>query len=342
VFGPAVNLAGPVHRVASAVAHPDFDPQTLGHDVALVFLDDPAPEPPVALRADPAVVVGAGSSVRVVGFGRTSPDDNEPARKRSGTATVSAVDEEDLALVPAPSLPCSGDSGGPVLADDRGAPTIVGVISRGDVACAQAAHAARTDAAMASFLAPALANSAPGAIAVGKPCHYDANCASAHCYGPPDAPRHRYCTTACSADRDCPFGLACDGACRYPPPSPGAPGSACAADADCENGFCLGKSSAGAACVAPCAVGILPCPADHECVVDAARADRSGCVPLDRSAPAGGSDCAFGRRGGRDGAATTVALLLLWSIASRNQRRQRRQVDAKPRLGCSHFHQGQG
>lgn len=153
-----------VLAAASARVHPDFDPETLAHDLAVVRLARPAGIQPLPIRAAPLPAAALGREVRIVGYGT---DGSEAApRKRTGRAAIDALDREKLRLVGAPALPCYGDSGGPVLASFDGAPEVIGVVSRGDAACADHAIAVLTDEETAPFLR---APQAVGGCAVGSP-----------------------------------------------------------------------------------------------------------------------------------------------------------------------------
>ena len=61
--------------------------------------------------------------VRLVGFGMTGAGADDADRKRTGTAETTEVQDRHVLLGAGPALPCSGDSGGPVLvgsgADER-------------------------------------------------------------------------------------------------------------------------------------------------------------------------------------------------------------------------------
>jgi secreted trypsin-like serine protease len=126
-FDDAVEVG--VQRI---VLHPGFDADTLDHDLALLRLfADPDTAPlDLAPRDQPST---EGELVRLVGFGLTGED--EPRRKRHGTAQVTESEHHSFRVEAAPSLPCSGDSGGPAFAtvDDR--ELLVGVLSSGDWEC---------------------------------------------------------------------------------------------------------------------------------------------------------------------------------------------------------------
>lgn len=143
------GLDGSFFRVIGVRVHPLFDPATSAHDLALLRLAEKAPAPPVPrLEAtlDPALM---GSTARVVGFGFA--DEGPVGAKRQGTVAVNEISEHEIVYGSAPSMTCSGDSGGPVLLTIEGVEHIVGVTSRGDVACADHGVAERVDGPSSAF-----------------------------------------------------------------------------------------------------------------------------------------------------------------------------------------------
>lgn len=238
-FGPDLRRPGSLVPILDAVAHPDAD-ESADADVALFLLTEPAPVAPVALLADATLAASPPVSVRVVGYGMTAAGAEDDVRKREGRSRTTEVTPLHVVLGADPSLPCNGDSGGPVLVMAPEGERLAGVVSRGDAACTERARATRLDAHLESFVRPTLDAWAPGSIDVGAPCLYDAHCASGRCAEALDEPLVRHCTTSCVGDADCPAPLSCQEAlCRHPLPSPGALGSACATNDDCVRGDCL-------------------------------------------------------------------------------------------------------
>jgi hypothetical protein len=74
-----------------------------------------------------------------------------------------AASDVDLRCTAEPSLPCLGDSGGPVLARSG----VIGVVSSGDPGCSDHARAMRVDAYASTFIAPELAAWDASSLAVG-------------------------------------------------------------------------------------------------------------------------------------------------------------------------------
>jgi len=172
-FGADSMSVGDRINVIAEQAHPAFDAIQIDNDVALVLLERPSavePEPVARMGAAP---MGAwvGMEVRLVGFGLTAAGAAHDGKKRTGTALVTAAGDTDLRCAPDPSLPCRGDSGGPVLAGSR----VIGVVSSGDSACADHARAMRVDAYADSFIEPqiaaweAMSRAGGGCAAAGRP-----------------------------------------------------------------------------------------------------------------------------------------------------------------------------
>jgi len=260
-FGPRLGGDGALVPVLEAVAHPDFD-DTADADLGLLLLAEPAPAPPIGLATEPTLGEPPPVDVRLVGYGLTAAGAGDDDRKREGRARTTEVTAQHVVLGADPSLPCRGDSGGPVLVTTAAGERLGGVISRGDAECAERARATRVLAHREGFVRPWLDAWAPGSIGAGEGCLYDAHCASGRCVEAADEPRLRFCSAACAADGDCEAALTCQAAeCRYPLPSPGATGAACADDGDCVAGDCLDEGYCSARCVA----GRGDCPAGFTC-----------------------------------------------------------------------------
>ena len=86
-----------------------------------------------------------------------------------------------------------------------------------------------------------------------SPCQSDADCASAggHCETLNQAPGHGFCKPLCHASQDCGAGFSCDaatGECVAGSAPPGAVGSGCAQDPDCNQGpseLCASEAQTG-------------------------------------------------------------------------------------------------
>ncbi len=308
-FGSDPAAGGTTIAVSTSRSHPEFDPETFAFDLGMIVLAEPAPATPWTLRT---TTPPDGATVRVIGYGLLDAGDATPPRRREGTAQITAIDPTAIELAAAPSQPCTGDSGGPVVLDDE----LVAVISSGDPACTASARATRVDALLDDFVAPFLAETADGAAAAGARCWHDDNCADGACIIAADDDRVRYCSTACTGDDDCPGGMRCDDGCRWPAPSPGALGSACADVLDCVTGACAEST-----CTQVCVAGVAgTCPDGFTCVTTAGGDDYC----FDDEPP--GCGCASSRD------PASGALVLVIAVAAsrrRGGRRHRRRCRAR-------------
>jgi hypothetical protein len=269
-FGPALATASPPVDLLEAVAHPDYG-DTADHDLALLLLAEPAPPgtAPVPLATAPHVAAAPPVTLRLVGYGVTDATATDDDRKREGQTRTTEVHDRYVVLGADPSLPCRGDSGGPALLDPGDGELLAAVISRGDDGCGSYSKATRVDVHVGGFIQPYLDATAAGAATDGETCLYDAQCAGGLCLQAADEPRLQFCSRPCEGDRDCPVPLICGSdpddaqdTCRYPLPSPGAPGAPCTEHADCLRGECLTADQApGGAriCASRCVAGRGDC-----------------------------------------------------------------------------------
>lgn len=289
-YGSAAGT-GTTTALADARQDPDFDPTTFAHDVAVFTFRDPAPVAALALDARTIDASLVGTTFVAVGFGTTGSA-GDVGVKRAGTAMISDVQAGELSTVAAPSQPCSGDSGGPMLITPD---AVTAVVSHGDAACTDHAIYARIDIARASLVDPYLAATAPGTAHTGDACFYDGHCAEGPCLQTHDDPLLYFCSRACTHDNDCPTAMECasDG-CRYREPSPGALGSACTGDAQCTSNTCHDQ-----VCTVSCLGAPDACPAGFEC-------RGQGLSQYCLAAPPGGCGC----NSSPDGEAWILLILL--------------------------------
>jgi hypothetical protein len=228
-------------RVAGAVRHPDYEPQTHAFDVALLRLATPVDVPPLALP-EASLSLAQGTPARVLGFGDTK-DVNAPAgRRRQGMLSVLEVSASFFRAGPAPGMSCVGDSGGPVLVNIGGREVLAGVTVSGDVACRTEAVNVRVDVLRGTFLQPFLSEP--------------------HTPAAPTLAPGNLCREACTRGADCPSGLTCDfaegpsGRCLLPALQGGDYGASCLEDSACgAGGLCarLEPEGDGACrCFTPC------------------------------------------------------------------------------------------
>ena len=272
VFGDGIHAPVRQERlILEGRVHPDFDPATLANDIAVIQLDQ-APDgiDPVPMYTTPIDDTRVGGTLRLVGFGVTMA--NAPPEdfgiKRQGTAGLGAYLATTLVDDATPSSACQGDSGGPVLLTVSGVEFVAGVISRGDLACGSFGVATRVDPYVTGYIEPYLQAVQPGGTPVGGSCASSEQCASHACATAPDDPNLRYCTAHCSADSGCPAGMRCtEQLCHYPLPTPGAFGSACDRNSDCDGWTCAASTEgAPRICTVLCVPGAeTACAAGYEC-----------------------------------------------------------------------------
>ncbi|HEY5947160.1 MAG TPA: trypsin-like serine protease, partial [Kofleriaceae bacterium] len=141
----------------------------------------------------------SGSTVRLVGYGLTSPTGIATGVRRMGTATVTEMTATELRVAPGPAMSCHGDSGGPVLAPDgAGGEQLIGVTTWGDPGCVEFGVAIRVDP-YAAFLQPILDEAAspaprrafdPNESLCATSCEHDSDCPEETvCFAPAGAPR---------------------------------------------------------------------------------------------------------------------------------------------------------
>jgi secreted trypsin-like serine protease len=154
--GSRPSQGGIAVSVVGAVAHPDYDNDTLANDLAMVTLAIAAPATPLPLLPAKRANFLDGRAIRLVGFGKPSASGPAPPVKRTGTAQISAVAATTFDYRAAPSATCVLDSGGPSLVTlDR--EFVAGITSTGDFDCKNAGTHTRVDAYVQSFIAPRLA-----------------------------------------------------------------------------------------------------------------------------------------------------------------------------------------
>jgi hypothetical protein len=279
-FGSDPVKGGTWLPVASAMAHPMFDPVQLMNDIAIVVLgaDPPASAIPVPL-GDPSAAPVLGTPVRFVGFGYTGigPGGMYGAKyELTAAAATCATMADPMVSFCYGIATCNGDSGGPAFVVDGGREVLEGVTSWGDLTCAQFGVDTRVDAYRA-WLDPLIDARDPAT------CDRDGRCATGCAEPDLDCPcaADGHCTITCAipgADPDCPATCAVDGTCAHDCPfhDPDCPivpvGGACTDDFACGDlGACDGV------CRAPCDPSAPTCPDGTSCETD--ENARSACLP---------------------------------------------------------------
>lgn len=302
-FGSDLASATQLVGIVAGVGHPSYD-ETAEADLALLLLAKPAPAK-VTLATEPLIAATPPVALRLVGFGMTAPDAGNDDLKREGWTKTTEVQPTFVTLGANPSLPCSGDSGGPVFLPTAAGEVLAAVVSRGDAACSSYSKATRVDPYVSTFIKPFVAANAPGSASDGQTCVYDAQCVGGLCLTAADEPSLEFCSRACLAGEACQAGMTCQaGQCRYSLPSPGAFASACAKTAQCLRGACLKELGI---CSHRCVTGTDDCPGGYTCEylggVD------FYCVPA--PPPPDGDSCTAARHGegGSGGFLLTIATL---------------------------------
>jgi secreted trypsin-like serine protease len=153
-FGAQVAAGGVVIPVEAVLVHSAYDAATHRFDAALLRLASDSTSSPYRLEPNVAGLLEIGDYVRAVGFGVDDALDGFPETKRSGAMAIAEVEEDIFSSSPAPAMTCTGDSGGPVLATDRGGEErLVGLTVFGDAGCKEQAINQRIDA-LNEFIVP--------------------------------------------------------------------------------------------------------------------------------------------------------------------------------------------
>lgn len=137
-----------------AVAETHFDPAwsptnlTGGHDLAVVILAQPTDIKPLPVNRVPLTNALKGTTATLIGYGL----DKHFSQDGAGVKRIAEVKLKSWSdqFVSTGTLfgagICNGDSGGPVLVDINGEPTIVGVNSFGFIFCLGKSQSTRPDA----------------------------------------------------------------------------------------------------------------------------------------------------------------------------------------------------
>lgn len=126
---------------SNVVLHPGFDPESLDFDIALIRLDQPVPQAPIAIADNSPT---PGTRVRLMGWGQTCSQqacggrfprylkqlDTSVVPDARCTTETNALGQLCVAVTPR-NTACYGDSGGPAVVAERGHLALVGATSRG-------------------------------------------------------------------------------------------------------------------------------------------------------------------------------------------------------------------
>lgn len=169
--GTDYQAADDVLNVTDWQQHPNYNPNSQSYDFAVMTLSGASASTPTIPAMRPADDnVDTGSSIEHVGYGILQyPSGGTTVRHHSmGSCDQTFLSQLGLSsslyvgYLQNGSGPCSGDSGGPNLADPDGSgQRVAGVISFGDQECAQFGVSGRVSAVYDDFIAPYIGNPPP-------------------------------------------------------------------------------------------------------------------------------------------------------------------------------------
>ncbi len=143
-----VDAANPSPKVDVAEVHwdPEFDVQAItnGHDIAVAILAQPVNIKPLKINR---ASLPSLTKARLVGYGLNNGQEQTGAGiKRTAEVPVASVDAKFVVTGEwFGTTMCSGDSGGPVLANINGEDVIIGVNSFGFIQCLGTGSSTRVD-----------------------------------------------------------------------------------------------------------------------------------------------------------------------------------------------------
>jgi MYXO-CTERM domain-containing protein len=136
-------------KASSVHRHPQYNEQSLDHDIGIVILKSDAPVKPYRwLSTNDDDIYKPGTEFQGVGYGITSGNGAGDGTKRAVGLEISEVYTGLFVYESGPNgaNSCSGDSGGPGLAEIDGYHTVIGTVSFGDQYCQQYGADMRTNA----------------------------------------------------------------------------------------------------------------------------------------------------------------------------------------------------
>ena len=118
-FGSSLFEEGDLVEITSIEIHPDYDGEDPRHDLAILFLDEETDVTPVRLDTRAVDSSWTGTTLHAVGFGNADSYTGKTGGiKRETDVDVSSVDTYILYHETPGQNTCSGDSGGPLFAED--------------------------------------------------------------------------------------------------------------------------------------------------------------------------------------------------------------------------------
>ncbi|HHH30162.1 MAG TPA: S1 family peptidase [Polyangiaceae bacterium] len=153
--GDNYQAADAVFNVVDYQIHPQYDPNQLVYDFAMIRAVGAGAGTPVIPAMTPAEDgLGPGSPVVHVGYGLISYPNGATSQRHVANGNLAEVGSIQISYNQPVSGPCSGDSGGPNLADMGAGERVAGVISFGDQQCNQFGVSGRVSAIYDSFIVP--------------------------------------------------------------------------------------------------------------------------------------------------------------------------------------------
>ncbi len=150
----------------SQFAHPNFDRHTGDFDFGVVVLDGVTDASSWLALPSTDDDLTPGTPVDFLGYG-SAEGVNKNTERRAVSGKVDRVTPTSFEYDQAKGGPCSGDSGGPALAEIDGQSVLVGVTSSGDESCWVSGVSARVSAA-AEFVTAVLGGNVPTGGAPAK------------------------------------------------------------------------------------------------------------------------------------------------------------------------------
>jgi secreted trypsin-like serine protease len=165
-FGPLYELrVGANYLSPSAVydiddyrIHPNYSESQNTYDFAVLRFSAPATIPVIPAQRPEEDDLARNTPIEHVGYGLVSYPNGDTTQRHHADGVIDEVAQIQIGYTQPGSGPCSGDSGGPNLADTPGGERVAGVISFGDEECSQYGVSGRVSAAYQSFIAPYIGN----------------------------------------------------------------------------------------------------------------------------------------------------------------------------------------
>jgi hypothetical protein len=288
------NVASKIIPITSMTAHPSFTngtpPGGLADyfDIAVAQLGQTTAIAPMKLIRPTEVgkLLKYNAPLLIVGFGLSNPNnENSSGIKRHGSTTLNEIGTSEIWIGGSPAQACSGDSGGPTLANAGSTTTTdyrtIGVASRVAAGCEYGCIETRVDAYLSWIHTQGTIPCGSGLSAdctttppppptpseIGASCSAATECKGNLCIIDPTS-KTLVCSQLCTATNICPTGYDCrpisgtsNGACvkkTTVTPSKKALGEACTDSKECQSALCAAQGEQ-RFCTAICTPGDSTC-----------------------------------------------------------------------------------